>query len=64
MSAEQAEKEWFVRAMNSMDAVVNAVEPHALIEVEASASWRVEPSCEPYSALSRLMGVRVSDHVG
>jgi hypothetical protein len=38
----------------SRDAVVNAVEPHILIEVEASASWRVEPSRKPDSALSRL----------
>jgi hypothetical protein len=48
----------------SRDAVVNAVEPHILIEVEASASWRVEPSRKPDSALMRLMAIRVSDDVG
>jgi hypothetical protein len=48
----------------SRDAVVNAVEPHILIEVEASASWRVEPFRKPDSTLSRLMGLRVSDDVG
>ncbi len=36
--AEEA-KEWLVQAMkDGMDAVVNAVEPHILIEVEASVS--------------------------
>jgi hypothetical protein len=47
-----------------MDAVVNAVGPHILIEVEASAFWRVEPSHKPDSALSRLMAIRVPDDVG
>jgi DNA polymerase-1 len=38
--AEEA-KEWLDQAMNDgMDAVVNVTEPHILIEVEASASWR------------------------
>jgi hypothetical protein len=38
--AEEA-KEWLDQAMNDgMDAVVNVTEPHILIEVESSASWR------------------------
>jgi hypothetical protein len=49
---------------DAINAVVNVMEPHLLIEVEASASWRVEPSRKPDSALSRPIGVRVSVDVG